>query len=190
MKHVLPARSVVVAAGGARNIARDDFLRRWPMERYRGLVQRLIAAGRAVVLVGAPSDAWAGEALADLAITSLIGQTSLLELISVLDAPDVVVGNDSGTLHLAALTGAGLVGLFGPTPANSIMPLDRDRTVALQEGNRISCSPCYDGKGFAPCTAPRCLEAISVERVFDAIASVSRVPAARVTEPNPSLGAR
>jgi heptosyltransferase-2 len=172
-RQVLPAHSVILAPGGAKNLARDDGLRRWPIDRFRALAQRLIAAGRSVVLVGASSDAWAGEALADLAVTSLIGQTSLLELASVLDAADVVVCNDSGILHLATLSRAGLVALFGPTPANAVVPLGRQRLVALQEDNRISCSPCYDGKGYAPCTAPRCLEAITVERVFEAIASVS-----------------
>jgi heptosyltransferase-2 len=175
--HVLPPHCVILAPGGAKNLARDDGLRRWPIDRFRALAQRLIAAGRAVVLVGASSDAWAGEALADLPVTSLIGRTSLLELASVLDASDVVVCNDSGILHLATLTRAGLVALFGPTPANAVVPLGRRRLVALQEDNRVSCSPCYDGKGFAPCAAPRCLEALSVERVLGAILSVSQAPA-------------
>lgn len=177
-RHILPPDCVVLAPGGARNLARDDHLRRWPIERFRLLAQRLIAAGRPVVLAGGPGDVWAAQALAGLPLTSLIGQTSLLELAAVLDAADAVVCNDSGILHLAALTGAGLVALFGPTPANAVVPLGRERLVALQEDNRISCSPCYDGKGFAPCAAPRCLEAISVDRVLQAIEAVSRAAAA------------
>jgi heptosyltransferase-2 len=178
---------VVLAPGGARNLARDDRLRRWPIEAFRTLAERLIAAGRPVVLAGGSSDAWVADALGDLPVTSLIGQTSLLELAAVLDAADVVVCNDSGILHLAALTGAGLVALFGPTPANAVVPLGRERLVALQQDNRTSCSPCYDGKGFAPCAAPRCLEAISVAQVLEAIASVSHPPGASIKTPRGSV---
>ena len=72
------------------------------------------------------------------------------------------------------LTTAPLVGLFGPTPANAVAPLGRANTRILASDNRISCSPCYDGKNFASCARNVCLESITVAAVADAIAAVAR----------------
>lgn len=165
---------VVVAAGGARNLYRDDALRRWPIHSYRELVIRLLNDGRRVVLVGAASDQWVCDAMRGLPVENFIGSTTLMQLLAILQKASVVVANDSGIFHLATLTTAGLVGLFGPTPANAVAPMGRARTRILAADNRISCSPCYDGRNFASCTRNVCLESITVQAVAAAITEVSR----------------
>jgi heptosyltransferase II len=170
---LLGERYIVVAAGGAKNLQTDDALRRWPIESYRALVARLLDEGRRVVLVGAQSDRWVSDAMRGLPVDDLIGQTSLMQLIAVMQKSGAVVSNDSGTFHLATLTSAPLVGLFGPTPANAVAPMGRAKTRILASDNRVSCSPCYDGKNFARCTRNVCLESITVNSVADAIAEVA-----------------
>lgn len=165
---------VVIAAGGARNLQRDDPLRRWPIQRFRELAERLLNSGRRVCLVGAASDDWVSPAMHGLAVENLIGKTSLMQLLSVMQSASAVVANDSGIFHLATLTTAGLVGLFGPTPANAVAPMGRANTRILAADNRISCSPCYDGRNFAACTRNICLESISVAEVFGAVTDVIR----------------
>lgn len=182
VKFTFPRPYVVLAAGGAKNQLREDGLRRWPIERYRTVAERLITQGLDIVLVGTESDRWVCGAMEGLPVHDLIGKTSLIDLVPVLHHAEAIVGNDSGVLHLAALTGTGIVGLFGPTPANAFIPLGRARTVALQEGNKVSCCPCYDGKNYAPCSRAVCLEAISVERVLAALASVCGLYKARELE--------
>jgi heptosyltransferase-2 len=164
---------VVVAAGGARNLHRDDALRRWPVQNYRQLVAGLLGAGHRVVLVGAESDRSVTTAMQGLPVVDLIGNTSLMQLVDVMERATAVVANDSGIFHLATLTRTGLVGLFGPTPANAVAPMGRANTRILASDNRISCSPCYDGRNFAPCIRNICLESITVRAVADAIDQVS-----------------
>jgi heptosyltransferase-2 len=164
---------VVVAAGGARNLYRDDALRRWPIQNYRQLVEDLLNAGQRVALVGAASDSSVSAAMQGLPVHDLIGRTSLMQLLDVMEGAAAVVANDSGIFHLATLTNAGLVGLFGPTPANAVAPMGRARTRILAADNRISCSPCYDGRNFASCSRNVCLESITVPAVISAIAEVS-----------------
>jgi len=166
---------VVVAAGGAKNPYRDDALRRWPLEHYRLLVQHLVREGRRVVLVGAPSDQWVAEAIHAEGVENLIGKTSLMQLLNVMENASAVVANDSGIFHMATLTTAGLVGLFGPTPANAVAPLGRARTIILAADNRVSCSPCYDGRNYAACTRNLCLESIPVAAVAQAVAAVAQL---------------
>lgn len=164
---------VVVAAGGARNLQHNDPWRRWPIENYRQLVERLLRQGRRVVLVGASSDRWVSESMRGLPVEDLIGKTTLLQLLVVMQRASAVVSNDSGGFHMAGLTTAGLVGLFGPTPANAVAPLGRPNMRILAADNRISCSPCYDGRNFAPCARNVCLESITVDAVAAAIEEVS-----------------
>ncbi len=164
---------VVVAAGGARNLYRDDALRRWPIQNYRELVEGLLREGHRVALVGAASDAWVSAAMQGLPVHDLIGRTSLMQLLDVMEGAAAVVANDSGIFHLATLTHSGLVGLFGPTPANAVAPMGRARTRILASDNRISCSPCYDGRNFAQCSRNVCLESITVKAVIDAIGEVT-----------------
>lgn len=167
----LPKDFIVIAPAGARNQLRDDGLRRWPIDRYRNVIEHLVARGMSVVLVGGPDDQWASEKLADLSTIDLIGKTNLLDLLSVLRRSSALIGNDSGILHLAALTETAIVGIFGPTPANACIPLGRQKTIALFADNRVSCSPCYDGRNYARCSRNVCMEAISADQAIEALYS-------------------
>lgn len=165
----LPARYIVLAAGGAKNLLRDDALRRWPIEMYRALADRLILDGRQVVLVGGEGDRWVSKSFSGLPVIDLIGKTTIGALLKITGGATVVVTNDSGILHLAAITRTAIVALFGPTPANAVIPYGREKTIVLEERNRVSCSPCYDGRNYAPCARPICLESIPVQRVLDSV---------------------
>lgn len=155
---------VALAPGGARNAAREDGLRRWPLDRYAALAQRLLGDGCPVVLVGAASDAWVREAFAGLPVVDLVGATDLPALVALFARCAAVVTHDSGPLHLADLAGTPRVALFGPTPPRSFVR-DDARTRLLWPGAALPCAPCYDGRGFAACARNLCMEAIGVDAV-------------------------
>jgi heptosyltransferase-2 len=164
----LPGDRVVVALapGGARNVARDDPLRRWPLERYVDLASRLTAAGVAVALTGAPSDTWVRPGFAGLRLLDVIGETTLPELLAFYRHCAAVVTHDSGPLHLAGLAGTPRVALFGPTHPSSFVKPDPSVRVVWPAGGRMPCAPCYDGKNFAACGDNRCMQAITVSEVL------------------------
>ena len=161
----LPSNYVVVIPGGARNLLRSDDLRRWPLENYRCLVEHILKVGRQVVIAGGPADAWVRPALSGLDCIDMIGATNLLEMVHLLNRAEAVVTHDTGPMHLATMTRTPLLALFGPTPANAFVPLGRANTVVLQLGNKIACSPCYDGKGYAKCNHGKCMTGIEVDWV-------------------------
>jgi heptosyltransferase II len=169
VKYNLPRDFIVIAPGGAKNPLRDDALRRWPIDRYRQLIQNLMAAGHAIVLMGGTTDRWAADALSDLGSIDLVGKTDLLDVLAILLRSSALVGNDSGILHLGALTDTAIVGLFGPTPVNAFVPLGRPGTIALAVGNKVSCSPCYDGRNYANCARNICMEAIPTTLVVESV---------------------
>lgn len=156
---------VVLVPGAAKNLVRDDALRRWPIERYAELAQRLAADGRQVVLAGSRSDAWVREAFTATPVVDLVGRTDLVQLCGVMQRSDLVVTHDSGPMHLALLARVPLVALFGPTiPYEKIVPADD--VAVLWGGDDLACRPCYDGNGYADCPLNVCLRELTVEHVF------------------------
>jgi heptosyltransferase-1 len=80
----------------------------WPVERFRELAKRI--GDRALVVWGPSERELAAQIGAELA-----PPTNLRELAGVLRGAEVVIGADTGPVHLAAALGTRVVGLYGPT---------------------------------------------------------------------------
>ena len=173
---------IVLAPGGARNMLADDALRRWPAERYAQLAQALIARQIEVVLVGGPTDAWVQPLFANLALSDLIGQLSLPQTLAVMDSADIVVTHDTGPLHLAGITRAGIISLFGPTDPRGRLP-QRPGTLAIWGGEGFPCRPCYDGHSFAPCPTHDCMSHIPTDMVLSEILKMLATRTAGILSP-------
>ena len=167
---------VVLVPGGARNVLREDALRRWPVEQYRALAQRLLEKGLRVTLVGDDADAWVRPSFAGLGVRDEIGARDVPGTLRLLCDAQVVVVHDTGVLHLARLVGAPLIGLFGPTiPSKSLT--ESPEVVALWGGPELACRPCYNGREYADCRDNICMSGIRVDAVemhVDAILSARR----------------
>lgn len=107
------SRLVVVNPGAGRPA------KRWPPARFRALTERLTGeAGASVLVVWGPEEAALTEAIADASEPRralLAPPTDLQELLALLRRASVVVGGDTGPIHLAAALGVPCVGLYGPT---------------------------------------------------------------------------
>jgi heptosyltransferase-2 len=159
---------IAIVPGGAKNVLRDNPLRRWPVEQYAAVARELSARGYEVVLVGGPDDAWVLESFGGLDVVDAIGRYSLPETLALLDSADVSVTHDTGPLHLAGITSTAIVSIFGPTRPRSFMP-QRENCVALWGGEGFACRPCYDGRDFAPCTHNGCVQQVSAAMVLNEI---------------------
>jgi ADP-heptose:LPS heptosyltransferase len=148
--------------------------RRWPDDRYVELARRLLddLPDVAVVLTGSPAEAPAAERLAQQVgsprCVSAAGQTTLAQLIVLYGLADVLVTNDSGPAHYAALAPVDIVTLFGPeTPDvfGSLSP--RSHTLWAS----LACSPCVNAYNdrVTACTNNLCMQAITVDQVRDLV---------------------
>jgi ADP-heptose:LPS heptosyltransferase len=167
-------------------------LRRWDPRNYAQLAARLAAEFPELWIgfTGSPAEA---PAVAEIVRSAgsprtvcLAGRTSLLQLLVVFDLAEVLVTNDSGPAHFAALTGIDVVSLFGPeTPLLFAAPGPRSHP--LWAG--IACSPCINAfnNRQTSCRDNVCLQAITVEQVF---ALVSRIYRSRLSRRLPDPGAR
>ncbi len=142
--------------------------KRWPPEYFQELAARLTADGKCrVALIGSKEDAVWAEKLSETreGVVSLIGKTSLTDLVALVKKMDVMVTGDTAPLHIGAAFQTKLVAIFGPTDPKRHMPPSRSATVLAKH---LACQPCYEGK----CTNPdelACLKQISVEEVYQAV---------------------
>ncbi len=177
---------VALVPGGASNVVRQQTLRRWPVERYADLADALLQRGCEVVLLGGPDDVWVRDAMPrHPRLLDALGTLTLPEVIAAADTCDLVITHDTGPLHLAGLSRAPLLALFGPTDPGSFLPR-RPGIRVLWGGETFACRPCYDGRDFAPCPRNTCMESLGLAQVLaaaDAMLSHSVHPA--VLQGNP-----
>jgi heptosyltransferase-1 len=137
--------------------------KRWPAERFGGLASMLPLKS---VIVGAGADREIAASVVEHSggkAVSLAGETTLGELVAVIKNASFMVCNDSGPMHIAAALGVPVFAVFGPTSPLRTGPYGGIHTVIREE---LPCAPCYRKGG---CKEMKCLESITVERVYRAI---------------------
>ena len=87
--------------------------------------------------------------------------TNLMETAALLRGAEAFIGNDSGPLHLAALLGVPVVGLFGPASPALTAPLSARGTFIYRP---VACSPCDQVRCIRP-DSP-CMGLITPDEVF------------------------
>jgi lipopolysaccharide heptosyltransferase II len=146
--------------------------KRWLPERFIEVGQKIVAGHNAKwVLFGTARDVDLGKqiagALGDHCVNR-IGQTTLQQLIDELRQCRLLLTNDTGTMHLAALLGVPTVSIFGSTEPAFTGPLDANHVVLR---HHVECSPCF----LRECPLDfRCMKAVTTAEVVDAINSVLR----------------
>ncbi len=115
--------------------------RRWPSDRWAGLVRDERARGRTVVITGSPAEIALAHRVAAAALLPdsavLAGRTSLCDLAALVAAAGRVVCADTGIAHLATALAVPSVVLFGPVPPTEWgPPPERPWHRALWAGRR------------------------------------------------------
>jgi ADP-heptose:LPS heptosyltransferase len=144
-------------------------IRKWPLDRYAGLVESLLRDPRNVcVVIGSAFERVEARFIADRVksdrLIDLTGRTTLSELIDLFNVADVLVSNDSGPAQFAALTSIHAFVFFGPETPARYGPLS-DRCVPLYAG--YACSPCVTAfnQRRTSCQDNVCVKHFDVETV-------------------------
>jgi len=150
--------------------------RRWPLQRYIELARQLLERYPQLCIgfIGAPAEAAAVQAMATAVASprcaSLAGALAVAELPALFSQSCLLVSNDSGPAHIAALTQTPSLVLFGPEAPLLYRPLGQARTLYAA----LPCSPCIraSNQRRSSCDNNLCMQAISVESVLAAVAPV------------------
>jgi ADP-heptose:LPS heptosyltransferase len=119
--------------------------KRWPVERYAHVADALTRQGNVVIVAWGPGErALAERVVASSSAAHLAPPTDLPALAALLEGAALVVGGDTGPVHLAGALGAPTLALHGPTdPARH--GAWGPRVHAMRAG--LPCSPCRHETG-------------------------------------------
>jgi heptosyltransferase-2 len=161
-------RPVLVVCFGA-----NHFTKRYPAERFAAVITDVTSRMTVqVLLLGGKEDmAEAAKIMAALPesarrqVRSIAGATTLMQSAAVLASSDLVLGNDTGLMHMASAFGRRLFVLFGSSVSEfGFLPW---RTpYELFETAGLDCRPCsHIGRNACPKGHFRCMREIPAERI-------------------------
>ena len=147
--------------------------RRWMPDRYVDLIKKIIvtAPDVLVLVTGAPSEkeeagVMCGKVGSNRCV-NLAGALQLAQLPVLYTIAELMITNDSGPGHFSSITNLPTFILFGPeTP---MLYGSLGKSTPLFAG--LSCSPCVSAANHrkTPCRDNKCLQAITVDQVFEAV---------------------
>ncbi len=147
--------------------------KRWPVERWRALIEHLATSDRCTLIVVGTRDE---KPLASVVTTNhgtgrlvdWTGELSVIELAGLLEQADLFVGADSGPAHLAAAMRTPTVVLFsGTNRVQQWQPVGKHVRVVRHD---VACGPCHRTE-CAWFDHP-CMRGISPHEVVEAIEDV------------------
>lgn len=142
--------------------------KRWP---YFGEAARILAEKYQLnwLIFGTAQESELSENVAQKigsAATNLAGRTSMADLVRELQRCQVLLTNDTGTMHLAAHLGVPTVAIFGSTEPALTGPIGEGHVVIRHQ---VECSPCF----LRTCPIDfRCMERV---KVADVVAAVEKL---------------
>ena len=139
--------------------------KRWPRAHWQALIDRFLADGWRILLIGGPDDVAISAAIRPHpGLRDWSGRLAVTETSALLERADFFVGSDSGPAHVAASAGVPSLILFSGTnrPAQW-RPWSR-RTMILR--NRTACRPCH--VKTCPLADHPCMAGITPDRAYRA----------------------
>ena len=156
----------VLVAPGARWESK-----RWAIEKFAQVIDGIKEEmSLRCVLAGAKNEKDLCERLAGMCKSepiNMAGETSLKQLAGLVKRSELVVGHDSGTIHLAVAMDRPLVCIIGPTEPKKTGPYGREDSIVRVE---VDCWPCRKEK----CADNKCMDLIGVEAVLGKIKETER----------------
>ena len=120
------------------------YLKRWGAERFIALAKRMVKNGlKYIVVLGGPDETEECERIAQGCgawLVNLCGRTQLLDIVPICEGARCIIGNDTGTAHVAAAAARPMVVICGPTDPLRVLPAG-DNVSAMQAP--LPCINCY-----------------------------------------------
>jgi len=158
--------------------------RAWHLDRFIEAARRIAQdQGAGVLLVGGRAEvddmARVESALGGRAVNAC-GRTTIRQMAALIARCRLLIGNDSGPMHLASALGVPVVAVFGPGDPDRTAPYAGPGSSARVAviSRRYPCAPCR--QDFfrecypSPAGKPMCLESIGVEEVVRAAVELLR----------------
>jgi heptosyltransferase-2 len=150
--------------------------KRWIEDYYTELIIKLINQGLNPILIGAKNEVSLSEKIRKAThCLSLVGETSIMELLELLNRVKLTITNDSAPTHLAGLVRCKTITIFGSTvPEFGFGPLGPfDIAVG---NNNLKCRPCgIHGSRKCPIKSFDCMKTITTDMVYQSVLKILEI---------------
>lgn len=168
--HIRPSDILIcILPGGGASWGNFANVRYWPSAYYGQLANRLIEQYKAkIFIIGSlPEKELAEEVIRSIKypVHNLCGETSLHELAQLMSKSHLVIGTESGPLHLTTALDCPSVVIYGPVSEVEYGPYSmtcRQKAAYLS----LPCHPCYRNFRMSPCTYRLCLSELTPSALF------------------------
>ena len=164
---VLSKKNVVI------NATATNQTKVWDINNFARIIEYLInEKDTNVIFIGAPSDKEIYENIKyDVELKTepinLCGKVTIKDSLALLNEVDLLIGNDSGNLHMAASVRTPVIGLYGPMPFEKWKALGENNILLKAD---LPCMPC-SLKGECKYNKA-CMKSITVEKVKESIEKI------------------
>lgn len=145
-------------------------VKQWNIDNFIKIIEKLANNNFSIMLIGGKKEEIEIENylpnLTNKRIVNCINKTTILESAAILNKCNVVVGCDTGMLHVADALGKKTITIFGPTNPQLVGPYSNNAKYVTAN---IACQYCYDEDRLFECFDRKCLNSITVERVYSEI---------------------
>lgn len=145
------------------------FTKRWPLEYYGELVNKLIDSNYGIVFIGSKEERnLCNQIKPQKNSINMAGELSLLESAAAINLCDLIICNDSGAMHLANAVKTDVFAFFGPTVKKiGYFPIGKNDYVFEVD---LDCRPCSShGTAECPLGHHNCMRFISSDSVFQKV---------------------
>ncbi len=143
--------------------------RAWPVAHWQSLISQLVASRpEKVVLIGNRGEEEYFKLLEPLPaeVMSIVGDTSITELISVLQHARALITTDTGPSHLAAAVNTPVLAIFGPSDYRKTGPFPTPDNIVRIVSAGLDCSPCSLTGKIKECPSNRCMLTLEADQVL------------------------
>ncbi|HXW69508.1 MAG TPA: glycosyltransferase family 9 protein [Dissulfurispiraceae bacterium] len=144
----------------------------WPQHKFVELGKRLVQLNPdiRILVTGSPRErrlcSSVAREIGDHAFATA-AQISLKTLRGLIERMDLLVTNDTGTMHMAIALKTKTISLFCPTSPRGVGPLQDPQLHRVVHRDK-PCNPCITKK----CRKPLCMDLIQVDEVYEAARKV------------------
>lgn len=160
---------ICILPGGGASWGNTATFRYWPATYYGQLANALIERFQAkIFIIGSSSEKKLAQEVIDsmkYPAINLCGQTSIHQLGRLMTLSHLIIGTESGPLHLATALDCPSLVIYGPVDETVYGPYS-PATLQTIAFHTLSCRPCYKNFKMPPCNNRLCLSELTPFRLF------------------------
>ena len=173
---------IALAVGGALNVKEEMDIKRWGLDNYAKLLDRLLNGQCHVYLIGGHSDKkFSAELVGNFKgyensqLFDVTGEFSVAGTKYLLEKMDAMITHDCGPMHIGAAAKIPVIAIFGPTNPKELSPVTNSGSCYLWAGKELPCCPCYRDGVFPECSYDNaCMKRITPDMVFEKLNEILR----------------